>query len=273
MKHLRVRMGIVHPEDTTNDTPGIGIGVSSGEDAVTATAVTARYGTHIAVSETSFRLPVGRSMAIIGPNGSGKSTLLKVMAGIHRASSGSVELPGMGRVAFVLQSTEVDRDLPMTVREAVSMARFPNVGRFRPFRRRDRAAVDEAMEQLEIADLQRRQIHELSGGQRQRMLVAQGIAQESDVLLLDEPVTGLDVTSQQRILEVVATRQRDGLAVAMTTHHLGDAQRCDLVLLLATRPVAVGTPSEVLTAAHLQEAYGGRMVNVDGALLFDDHTH
>ena len=139
-------------------------------------------------------LPAASSLAVIGPNGSGKSTLLGVLAGTIEASSGNFTVTG-GGPALVLQSTDVDRSLPITVSDTVSLARYPSLGLFGRFTAKDRSAVEAAMKRLDIADLASRQFHELSGGQRQRTLVAQGLAQEADVLLLDEPVTGLDITS------------------------------------------------------------------------------
>src|SRR5690606_301511 len=127
----------------------------------------------------------------------------------------------------------VDRSLPITVSETVTMARYARRGAFGRFDRRDRALVADALERLDVAALAGRQLHELSGGQRQRVLVAQGLVQEADLLLLDEPVTGLDVVSQQRIVDAVAGELAAGRTVLSSTHDLDDARRADLVMLLA----------------------------------------
>lgn len=230
-----------------------------------------RYGHRVAVTGVDLDASAGSTVAVIGPNGSGKSTLLKAIVGIAEARSGSITTSGP--VALVLQSTDVDRHVPISVRDTVAMARYSSLGLFRPFRAADRAAVADAMERMDIADLARRQLHDLSGGQRQRVLVAQGLAQEAPVLLLDEPVTGLDVVSRQRILEVVDEERAAGRCVVMTTHHLDEARRCDQVLLLDTSPVAVGPPDDVLSEEHLRDAFGGRFIRVGDDLLLDDPHH
>lgn len=230
-----------------------------------------RYGSRVALSGVSVEVSAGQALAVIGPNGSGKSTLLKAAVGIAEASSGSVST--MGRAALVLQSTDVDRNVPISVRDTVSMARYGSLGLLRPFRSADRRSVDEAMERMAVDDLARRQLHDLSGGQRQRVLVAQGLAQDAAVLLLDEPVTGLDLVSQQRILEVISEERSAGRCIVITTHNLDDARRCDQVLLLDTEPIAVGTPDDVLTEGHLQAAFGGHFVRVGDDMLLDDPHH
>ncbi len=173
----------------------------------------------------------------------------------------------------MLQSTDVDRSLPITVRDTVSLARYSTLGLFRRFKTADRAAVDRALARLDVSDLAGRQLHDLSGGQRQRALVAQGLAQDTDLLLLDEPVNGLDIVSKAIILEVIDEEVSAGRTIVVTTHNLEDARRCDQVLLLDRSPVAVGTPDEVLTEEHLRQAFGGRFVRVGGELILDDPHH
>ena len=237
--------------------------------------LTVRYGGHLALDRVTLHVERASSTAIIGPNGSGKSTLLRSVAGLAPVSSGSVVRHDVS-VALVLQATDVDRSLPITVRETVRMARYARRGAFHRLRTDDHVAVQHALDRLDIGDLADRQLHELSGGQRQRVLVAQGLAQEADVLLLDEPVTGLDVVSRRTILGVIDEERRAGRAVLMTTHDLDDARRCDRVLLLSTRVVASGTPDEVLVEVHLRAAYGGRVLVLAGGDVFVDdphHTH
>src|SRR5690606_5860861 len=174
--------------------------------AAAATDLLLAYGTRLALTGASFEIPTGATVALIGPNGSGKSSLLRALAGLLEPRAGSLDVPARrrrGAVAIVLQTTEVDRSLPITVRETVTMARYAVRGPFGRLRAADRAAVADALEALEVADLAGRQLHELSGGQRQRVLVAQGLAQRSELLLLDEPVTGLDIVSRELILGVV----------------------------------------------------------------------
>lgn len=241
--------------------------------AVTVTDLAVDYDGRSALRSTSFTVEVGTSLAVIGPNGSGKSTLLKAIAGVVDPVAGSVRLGATSPPAFVLQSTEIDRAVPISVREAVSMARYATLGLFGRFRDGDRSAVDRAMERMAVDDLASRQLHDLSGGQRQRVLVAQGLAQGADVLLLDEPVTGLDVTSRAAILDVIDEERAAGHAVVMTTHDLDEASRCDQVLLLAGAPIAIGTPDEVLCEEHLAGAFGGRFSRVGDELVLDDPHH
>lgn len=234
--------------------------------------VTVVRGGRVALRDASFELRPGAVTAVIGPNGSGKTTLLHAVAGLVRPSEGRIRVDGP--VAYVLQSAEVTEHLPISVREVVTMGRYAVRGAFRPMRTVDHAAVDAAMERLEVADLASRQIRDLSGGQRQRALVAQGLVQEAPVLLLDEPVTGLDVVSHRLILDVIAEQRTAGVAVVVTTHDLGEAAHADQVLLLSGRLVAAGPPEEVLVGEHLADAYGQRLVQIgDNVLMLDDAPH
>lgn len=235
--------------------------------------VSVRYGDQAALEHVSFTLAAGTTLAVIGPNGSGKSTLLQATMGLVPTSGGAVECD-RDDTALVLQSTDVDRSLPITVRETVRMARYAHRGLFQRFRSEDHDAVSAALDRLAIADLAHRQLHDLSGGQRQRVLVAQGLAQEAGLLLLDEPVTGLDVVSREVILEVIDEETDAGRTVVMTTHNLDDARRCEQVLLLATQAIAFGSPDDVIREEHLRAAFGGRVLRLaDGELLMDDPHH
>ena len=240
--------------------------------AISIENLSVSYGDVVALDNLSIEVPAASSLAVIGPNGSGKSTLLGVLAGTVSATSGTVSVAG-GAPALVLQATDVDRSLPITVRDTVSLARYPSLGLLRPFATGDRQAIQEALQRLTIEDLASKQLHDLSGGQRQRVLVAQGLAQQSDVLLLDEPVTGLDVTSRSIILELIDDEAAAGRAVIVTTHSLEDARRCDRVLLLDTSPIAFGTPDEVLTEANLKRAFGGKFIRVGDEFILDDPHH
>jgi iron complex transport system ATP-binding protein len=215
-----------------------------------------RYGDTVALTGVDLELPAGRSLAVIGPNGSGKSTLLNAIAGINPPFAGTISWGGEAP-ALVLQSTSVD----------------PRLGLLRRFNGNDGGAVAQAMAQLDITDLAGEQLHDLSGGQRQRVLVAQGLAQQSDLLLLDEPVTGLDVTSRGLILDVIHDEVTRGNSVIVTTHDLDDARICDQVLLVDRHAIAVGPPDHVLTEDHLVHAFGGRFIKVGDRLILDDPHH
>lgn len=228
---------------------------------------------HVALTDVDLRVPRGSTLAVIGPNGSGKTTLLKAIAGLLHPARGRIATSGGHGTALVLQSTDVDPSVPITVTDTVSMARFADLGLLRRFGRADRAAVERAMSRLDVADLGNRQLHDLSEGQRQRVLVAQGLAQEADLLLLDEPVNGLDLPSQERILDVVDGERAAGRTAILTTHSLEEARRCDLVLLLATRAVAFGSPEEVVTEEHLRTAFGSHVLPIGDDFVMDDPHH
>ena len=248
------------------------------DPAVVAEEVSFRYGSRTAVSPSSFAIPEGHIAAIIGPNGSGKSTTLNGIAGLLEPSSGSITTTPINgrnrRTAYVLLSTRVNESLPITVREVVSMGRYPSTGPYRRFRDDDRLRVDQALERMEITGLADRHITELSGGQRQRVFVAQGLAQDHDMLLLDEPLTGLDITSAQAIDEVIHEEQAHGCTIILTTHDLTAAQVADYVVLMAGVVVASGPPTEVLTEANLRTAYGPSLIHMEDTRLFlDDPAH
>ncbi len=230
------------------------------------------HGAHRALDGVSIAVPEGASVSVIGPNGSGKSTLLKAIAGVLTPTAGRIEVSGPPP-AIVLQSTDVDQSVPISVRDTVAMARYPSLGLFGRYGADDWAIVDDALRRLDIEDLANRPIHQLSGGQRQRVLVAQGIAQTAPLLLLDEPLTGLDVRSRSIIADALDDERRDGRTLISTTHNFRDAERADLVLLLATRCVAFGDPAGVLTEANLHQAFGGRFVRIGDTLLLDDPHH
>jgi ABC-type Mn2+/Zn2+ transport system ATPase subunit len=240
--------------------------------AVTLKDVHVDYGPIHAVGDLTLEIPIGSSVAIIGPNGSGKSSLLKVIGDVIDPTSGTCDTAG-ATTAIVLQSTDIDQSIPLTVRDVIAMARFPGLGLFRRPSAVDRTAIDSAMNRLEIADLAHRQIHQLSGGQRQRAFVAQGLAQDADILLLDEPLTGLDVRSRSIILSVLDDEHAAGRTVMTTTHNFDDARRCELVLLLATSFIAFGTPDEVFTEEHLRTAFGGKFVRIGDTMVLDDPHH
>jgi ABC-type Mn2+/Zn2+ transport system ATPase subunit len=252
-------------------------GYHSQIDAVTATEVELAYGHRTVLAAATFTVPTGAITALIGPNGAGKSTLLHAVAGLLKPRAGQLLVPAAtrrGGVAYVLQATKVNEHLPLTVRETVTMGRYATTGALGRLRSSDRDAVDAALDALAITDLARRPLHELSGGQRQRAFVAQGLAQEADVLLLDEPITGLDLVSRQHILDAIAAERAAGRAVLVSTHDLGDAAEADHLLLLAGRVVASGPPDDVLTDAHLADAYGGHLLRIgERTLILDDHPH
>jgi ABC-type Mn2+/Zn2+ transport system ATPase subunit len=164
--------------------------------------------------------------------------------------------------------------MPISVGEVLRMGRYGERGLLGRLGPTDRRAIDEAAQRMDVADLVRRPFGELSGGQRQRVLVAQALAARPDLLLLDEPITGLDLASQQRILDVIADETAQGTSVILSTHHLGEARHTDRVILLAGCVVADGPPADVLRPALLAEAFGNRLVPTDhGIVVVDEHGH
>ncbi|MDQ1245948.1 MAG: iron complex transport system ATP-binding protein [Actinomycetota bacterium] len=235
------------------------------------------YGSHVALRASSFEIPLVGATAVIGPNGSGKSTLLSALAGLVPATGGTLTVLGRdpaavrNRISYVLQATPVSVGVPITVREAVMMGRYPRVGLFRRFSKADHAAVDGAMAHMAITDLADRHLYELSGGQRQRVLVAQGIAQEHEVLLLDEPLTGLDITSARTIDDLIHGQRADGCSVVLTTHDLDEARAADWVVLVSGQVIAYGPADQVCTRRNLEVAFGlGSLHDWDG-FLNDPH--
>lgn len=248
--------------------------------AVELHGVCVRYGTVEALHEASLRIPRGVSVAVIGPNGSGKSTLLGVLSGLVPVACGDARVlgapipPRHGEVAHILQDTPLRPEIPMTVAETIRLGTYAELGLLRRPGAVTRERVRAAVERLGLTDLLDRQLPELSGGQRQRVLIAQGLVQDAELLLLDEPVAGLDVTSQRIILDVIAEERARGRTVITTTHDIGSAADADLVVLVATDVIAFGPPEEVLTPEHLSRAFGGHLhVLPDGTLVLDDPAH
>lgn len=253
-------------------------GAVVGDLAVRLEGVGVRYGDVVAIRDVDLELRRGQLTAVIGPNGSGKSTLLSTISGLTRATSGRVRLtpaqPARHPVAHVLQSTVPNEAVPLTVLETVRMGAYARRGSFGRLTARDRTVVEDAIGRMRIGDLRNRQLHALSGGQRQRVYVAQGLAEQAEILLLDEPITGLDIITQEVIAEVLEDERAAGRCVAFSTHDVGAARSADQVVLMATSPVAIGPPMTALTPEVLTAAYGGHVhVLDDGTLVLDEPHH
>jgi manganese/iron transport system ATP-binding protein len=251
-----------------------------GTPGVRFSSVTVRYnGGEPALEDVSFQLAGGERVAIVGPNGAGKSTLLKVVAGILNPSAGMVEVYGHTAeghicIGYVPQRTDVDWSFPVTVADVVMMGRVARMGLFRQPRREDWRLVHESLAQVGMTDLADRQIGELSGGQQQRVFIARALAQEAELLLMDEPLTGLDVPSQEAIFSILDLLRARGMTVLVSTHdlHLA-AERFDRLMLLRGRLVGFGTAQEVLTPANLRLAYGTHMTVLEtpeGTMVLED---
>ena len=233
--------------------------MASGPNAgvqLTLNAVTVDFGRLRALDGIELELRRGASLALIGANGSGKSTLLNVLAGLLKPSAGRLTPQPTPRVAFVRQHGPEGSWLPLTAYEVLRMGRYRSTGWWGRITASDRALLAEVADRMEVTDLLHRSFDELSGGQRQRVMIAQALAQEPDVLLLDEPITGLDLPSQERILRMIEDETANGTTVVLSTHHLDEARHCDEVALLARRLVAIGPPDAVLTTELLRETFG-----------------
>ncbi|WP_194815008.1 zinc ABC transporter ATP-binding protein AztA [Nocardia sp. XZ_19_385] len=215
--------------------------------AIHLNGVSAGYAGTLVLYEVTATIPRAQVTALIGPNGSGKSTLLSVLAGVLSPQAGQVRRTISDRPAFVVQHTAVPTTLPLTVRETVAMGRWGVRGPWRRLKRADHELVAACMARVGIADLASRRLDSLSGGQRQRALLAQALAQESQLLLLDEPAAGLDSEAQEAISIILTEISAEGVTVVQATHDLDDARRATHCLHLRNgRLIAEGTPYHVI---------------------------
>lgn len=220
----------------------------------------------------------GTATAVMGVNGSGKTTMLECLAGLQKPTAGRIS--GVSEnLAYVCQHPPASW-MPITAGEVLAMGRYGKRGLLGRLNGEDRAAMREAGRQLDVNHLTTRSFGELSGGQQQRVRIAQVLAGEPEVLMLDEPVTGLDIPSQERILGVIEDYTSRGAVVIVTTHHLDEARHCDSLVLLANRLIGAGTPDEMLTEKWLREAFGDRLLGDHShhdhghdMIVLDDHGH
>ncbi len=248
-----------------------------------------RYNGRMALEDITFHLHQGERIAVVGPNGAGKSTLFKVVAGVLSPTSGEVNIFGSqpGRhvcIAYVPQRSQVDWNFPVNVADVVMMGRSAKLGPLNWPHKKDWEHVHHALETVELSNLATRQISQLSGGQQQRMFIARALAQEAELMLMDEPLTGLDTPSQESLLNLLDTLRDQHVTVMVATHDLEQAARhFDRMLLLNHRIVALGSPDKVLQTENLLHAYGGRLRPADSGNIVsvddwcdegeDDHAH
>ena len=227
---------------------------------VSVNAVTCRYGNGDPVlDDVTIAVRPGDFTGVVGPSGSGKTTLLRVLLGSVRPSAGSVELRAGVRIGYVPQVETINWNFPVTVFEAVLMA--SREGRGRPWSRpAERARVAQVLERLGIGELSGRHIRHLSGGQQQRVFIARALFSSPDLLLLDEPTSGVDVRTRHEILHLLGELNAAGLAVVLTTHDLnGIAAHLPNVICLHTSVIGAGRPVDVLTPRVLERTYGAPM--------------
>jgi ABC-type Mn2+/Zn2+ transport system ATPase subunit len=224
--------------------------------------LTVSYRDILALDGVSFATSCGNRVALVGPNGAGKSTLLKAIAGLVTRQSGNILWRGTSvqkwsrEFAYLPQREEIDWSFPITVRGLVEMGRYPQTGWWRKFSNEDQAAVDKALESLNLMDLQDRQIRELSGGQQQRAFLARALAQEAHVLLLDEPFTGLDRNASILLGDLLAKLAAEGRLIIASHHDLGSAPLLfDEVLVINTQQVGFGDVASVLTPSLISKTF------------------
>jgi ABC-type Mn2+/Zn2+ transport system ATPase subunit len=229
---------------------------------VEARNLSAGYNGHTALEDVTFTIEPRCLAGLVGPNGSGKSTLMKVMLGLHKPWTGDVLIygrrgkPERGRIGYMPQSELVDWSFPVTVADVVLMGRYGKLGLVRRPGRRDREAAMAALERVRLADRARRRIGELSGGEQRRALIARALAQEAGLLLLDEPLAGLDATAQHDLLRLLEELRTEGKTLFVATHDLSCvAADFDHAVLLNRRLIAFGRPEDVFTEEALSEAF------------------
>jgi len=244
--------------------------------------VTAGYGDRVALDDASLEIRRGSLVAVFGPNGGGKSTLLKLVAGILEPWSGTVEVLGgapgttASRIAYVPQAELVDWAFPIAVRDVAMMGRYPGLGPFRLPGRADQARVDDALERVGMLGHAKTQIGRLSGGQRRRAFLARAIASDPELYLLDEPVTGVDVPTQEDLMALLLAESAAGRTVVATTHDLAAASRhFSEVVGVNGRIVAAGPVGLLNDPDVLARTYGGHLLVIGdhGVLLDDAHHH
>jgi len=235
------------------------------------------YNGRPAISGISFEVEKGEHLAVAGPNGAGKSTLLKTIAGLLPPYKGKIRIfgrPPRGHIciAYVPQRSEVDWRFPVTVFDVVMMGRTRKLGAFRRSGPADREFVRSAIERVGLLPLAGRQIGQLSGGQQQRMFIARALAQEAEIILMDEPFAGLDPKAKNGVISIIEGLK--GVTVLVALHDLGIASaHFDRLLLLNKTLLGIGTPTAVLTPPALERAYGSclRMVKTDnGTMVVQD---
>nr|WP_281067739.1 manganese/iron ABC transporter ATP-binding protein [Neorhizobium galegae] len=236
---------------------------------------------HTALRQASFTVPKGTITALVGVNGAGKSTLFKAIMGFVPLSAGTVDILGMSAaqalrknlVAYVPQAEEVDWNFPVLVEDVVMMGRYGHMNFLRIPSRRDHEMVIEALERVNMTEFRKRQIGELSGGQRKRVFLARALAQEGQVILLDEPFTGVDVGTEEQIIALLKSLRDEGRVMLVSTHNLGSVPDfCDRTVFVKGTVIAYGKTQDTFNEENLEKAFGGvlRHFVLGGRDLHDD---
>lgn len=215
-----------------------------------------------ALEDISLIFSTGETVSLLGPNGAGKSTLLKTIAGMIPATHGELKFASTSaRAIYVPQRTAVDWAFPVSVLDVVLMARRSKRSRFLPFGKNDEIAAREALERVGMTEFAVCQIGELSGGQQQRVFLARSLLQDGDLYLLDEPFTGVDVPTQELLIDLFGSLCSEGKTIVYATHDLAQAARSsDRIVLIRRKMIAAGPPSEVMTTRNLVACFGGEAI-------------
>jgi len=271
--------GVAHdPQTPSLQLEDVSVAYAAGLQEVSI-GTAASNGRFHALQHITFSAQQGERIAVVGPNGAGKSTLFKLIVGTVKPSEGQVHVFGQGPdghicIGYVPQRNQIDWSFPVTVEDVVMMGRVGQIGLFRWPRHADWEIVRQSLARVEASHLAKKQIGELSGGQQQRVFIARALAQETELLLLDEPLNGLDVPSQQAIFNILDSLRPDGVTVLVATHDLQlAADRFDKIMLINRRVVAFAEPTAVLTSVNLLKAYGGYvhlLPDAEQGVLVDD---
>ena len=232
------------------------------------------YGGPAVLEYVTFEVDSGERIGVLGPNGGGKSTLFRALLGELRVMRGSIRVPP--RLGLVPQTERSRLDYPVSALDVALMGALASLPWWRQPGRRERAAAAAALDQVGMGKLADTTFGELSAGQRQRVLIARGLVQDARLLLLDEPFTGLDASSSDRLETLIGELASDGRGILIATHDLEQARRWDLVVCLNRRQIAFGPPGEVLDLAVLEATYGGAIVEIPdqaGLGILPPHHH
>jgi ABC-type Mn2+/Zn2+ transport system ATPase subunit len=245
------------------------------ETLIEADALSAGYNGKPAISGVSFSLRPGERLALLGPNGGGKTTLLRALLGELRPLAG--ELRVGARCATVPQTERSQLDYPVSALDVAAMGALSRLPWWRRPGRREREVAMEALHRVDLGALAEETFGKLSGGQRQRVLIARSLVQDAQILLLDEPFSGLDRPSSERLEALIETLAAEGHAAVIATHDLEQARRLDSVLCVNRAQIAIGAPEEVLDLAVLEATYGGSIIELPDsasrAILPPHHHH
>ncbi len=265
---------VTAPSDRIGEQPAFPIAAAP----VSLRGVTVSYGQKPVLRSVSFDVPYAQLVGIVGPNGAGKSTLLRAILGLVRLDAGTIKILGRPAqhcrkcIAYVPQTEAVDWDFPVTVRDVVLMGRYGRLGWFGRPKRADRSAAAKALSNVGMTDFADRHIRQLSGGQQQRVFLARALCQEADILLLDEPFSGVDAATEQAIFELIGRLTGAGKTLVVVNHDLSVLKRFDSVLLLNQQVIAFGPTDQVMTNENLRRTYGGRLTLLDRAdIALRDH--